>query len=135
MLYFANSADFEKYADMTAPDNADRLLRLASGWVKHAVRRAQFDVAPSGMPTDPDIVDALRDATCEQVLVWVQNGVEPGKVDRRGAVSSSSIGDGSVSFETASVVAARAEATTALCDTALTILEEADLVGWQPWTR
>ncbi|SDR76559.1 hypothetical protein [Corynebacterium timonense] len=133
MLLFATEDEFERYADMTAPDNVDRLLMLASSWVKEAVRRAQFDVSPAGLPTDPDVADALRDATCEQVLVWVQNGVEPGKHDTRGPVSSSSIGDASVSYETASVVESRAVAATELCPTALTILEGADLVGWQPW--
>lgn len=133
MLLFASPSEFEKYADMEAPTNIHRLLGLASTWVRDAVRRAEFDTTPAGLPADPDVKDALRDATCEQVLVWVQNGVEPGKTPTRGAVSSSSIGDGSVSYETASVVEARATATTELASTALTILESADLVGGQPW--
>lgn len=133
MLLFASSGDFEKYADMEAPTNIDRLLGLASSWVRDAVRRAQFDTTPAGLPSDPDVEDALRDATCEQVLVWVQNGVEPGKAPTRGAVSSSSIGDGSVSYETASVVEARALTATSIAPTALMILDSADLTGGQPW--
>lgn len=135
MLLFASPSEFEKYAGIEAPDNIDRLLGLASTWVRDAVRRAQFDVTPAGLPADPDVDDALRDATCEQVLVWAQNGVEPGKAPTRGVVSSSSIGDGSVSYETASVVEARALTATELAPTAVMILESADLIVGQPWVR
>ncbi|AWB84780.1 hypothetical protein [Corynebacterium liangguodongii] len=133
MLLFASEDDFEKYADMEAPTNIDRLLGLASSWVRDAVRRAHFDTTPAGLPSDLEVEEALRDATCEQVLVWVQNGVEPGKTPERGPVSSSSIGDASLSYETASVAEARALAAIELAPTALAILDAADLTGGQPW--
>lgn len=130
---FAKTADFEKYADMEAPDNIERLLRVASAWVAVAVRRATFDVDSAGNPSDPDVVDALRDATCEQVLVWVENDITPGKVADRGAVSSTSIGDASISYETASVTAKREVLANVICDGAYMILDEAGLIGGQPW--
>ena len=135
MRLFAKPADFEKYADMEPPENIDRLLRIASSWVTVAVRRATFDVDSAGNPSDPDVVEALRDATCEQVLVWVENDITPGKAQERGAVSSTSIGDASISYETNSVTAERELLANTLCDGAYMILDEAGLIGGQPWVR
>lgn len=135
MRLFAKPADFEKYADMEPPENIDRLLRTASAWVTVAVRRARFDVDTAGNPADPDVVEALRDATCEQVLVWVENDITPGKIADRGAVSSTSIGDASISYETASVTAEREVLANVICDGAYMILDEAGLIGGQPWVQ
>lgn len=133
MRLFAKTADFEKYADMEAPENIDRLLRVATAWVTVAIRRATFDVDSAGNPSDPDVVEALRDATCEQVLVWVENDLTPGAIADRGAVSSTSIGDASISYETTSVTASRQQVATTLCDGSYMILDEAGLIGGQPW--
>lgn len=135
MRLFAKPADFEKYADMEPPENIDRLLRIASSWVTVAVRRATFDVDPAGNPSDPDVVEALRDATCEQALVWVENDITPGGVSDRGAVSSTNIGDASISYETSSVTAKRELLANVICDGAYMILDEAGLIGGQPWVR
>ena len=38
--------------------------------VDQALLTAVYDVDEDGLPTDPDHVAALRDATCEQVAAW-----------------------------------------------------------------
>mgnify|MGYP001756467009 FL=1 len=96
MKIFATAEDYTAYAQDDAPENIDRLLKLASGWVRDVTKRARFDTTKDGEPKDKGIKAALRDATCEQVLVWVQNGVEPGKQPDKGAVSSTAIGDASI---------------------------------------
>lgn len=135
MKIFATAEDYTAYAKDDAPENIDRLLMLASGWVRDITKRARFATTKASDPKDEGIRAALRDATCEQVLVWVQNGVEPGKQPDKGAVSSTSIGDASISYETDSVVAQRALAASSLAPTALTILAAEGLAEGQPWVR
>jgi len=132
---FATAEDYAQYAQAEAPDNVDRLLRIASAWVQDTVKRARFAVDKDGAPKDPHIVEALRDATCEQVYVWQENDVQPGKNSERGAVTSSSIGDASISYETASVVRDRELVASSVAPTALTILDAAGLWEGHPWVR
>ena len=135
MKLFATAEEYATYANEAPPANIDRLLRIASAWVQDTVKRAHFTVTKDGDPKDPRIVEALRDATCEQVYVWAQNGVEPGKQSDRGAVTSSSIGDASISYETDSVVRDRALIASAIAPTALTILDAAGLWEGHPWVQ
>ena len=57
-----------------APANAQLLLTRATRRVDQALLCAVYDVDEDGIPTDPDHVTALRDATCEQVAAWVEAG-------------------------------------------------------------
>ena len=132
MKLFATAEDYTTYTKDDAPENIDRLLRIASAWVQDTVKRARFAVTDDGDPQDPRIVEALRDATCEQVYIWTQNGVEPGRNPERGAVTSSSIGDASISYETDSVVRDRNLIASAIAPTALTILDAAGLWEGHP---
>lgn len=135
MKLFATVEDYTTYTNDGAPGNVDRLLRIASAWVQDTVKRARFAVTADGDPEDPHVVEALRDATCEQVYVWVQNDVEPGRSPERGAVTSSSIGDASISYETDSVVRDRNLIASAIAPTALTILDAAGLWEGHPWVQ
>ena len=135
MKLFATVEDYTTYTNDDAPGNIDRLLRIASAWVQDTVKRARFTVTADGEPQDPHIVEALRDATCEQVYIWTQNGVEPGRNPERGAVTSSSIGDASISDETDSVVRDRNLIASAIAPTALTILDAAGLWEGHPWVQ
>lgn len=135
MKLFATDADYADWTRMPAPEDIDRLLTLASSWVRDAVKRASFPVDRDGNPTDETVVAALRDATCEQAYVWLANGIEPGKTQERGPVASSSIGDASITYETGSVAAERALLASALAPSALAILDSHDLVWGQPWVR
>ncbi|HAT1243357.1 hypothetical protein AZH46_07155 [Corynebacterium striatum] len=137
MLIFAQPTDVQKWADNTFDGvKLEPLIRRASSLVQYATRAARFDVQPSGMPEDPDVMDALRDATCEQVAVWVENDITPGKLEAGTAqVTSSSIGDASVGMSGAEAAAARDNAANTLCEYAQEILANAGLIGGFPWVR
>lgn len=137
MLIFATPADVEKWMDEPLDGRSvDSLLRRASSLVQRAVRSARFAVTPAGMPEDPDVMDALRGAVCEQVTVWVENDISPTAIASAvGGVSSSSIGDASVSYSTVEAAAVKDQAANELCDAALDILANAGLIGGWPWVR
>lgn len=81
----------EQLADATgqpAPADAVRLLTRASEDVEDALRTAVYDTDATGMPTDPDVRDALAAATCAQAeYVAAQGGDDTGAAGQWGAVS------------------------------------------------
>ena len=137
MLIFATPADVEKWMDEPLDGRSvDSLLRRASSLVQRAVRSARFAVTPAGMPEDPDVMDALRDATCEQVAVWVENDITPSKLEAGTAqVTTSSIGDATIGVSGAEAAATRDHAANTLCEYAQEILANAGLIGGFPWVR
>ena len=138
MLIFATDADVEKWmGEPLDGRSVDALLRRASSLVQRAVRSARFAVTPAGMPQDPDIEEALRDATCEQVTVWLENDVNPVEVASAAApVAASSIGDASINYGDSSASnAAKDNAATTLHPAALDILANAGLTGGHLWAR
>ena len=138
MLIFATDADVEKWmGEPLDGRSVDALLRRASSLVQRAVRSARFAVTPAGMPQDPDIEEALRDATCEQVTVWLENDVNPVEVASAAApVAASSIGDASVNYGDSSASnAAKDNAATELHPAAFDILANAGLTGGHLWAR
>ena len=138
MLIFATDADVEKWmGEPLDGRSVDALLRRASSLVQRAVRSARFAVTPAGMPQDPDIEEALRDATCEQVTVWIENDVNPVEVASAAApVAASSIGDASINYGDSSASnAAKDNAATELHPAALDILANAGLTGGHLWAR
>lgn len=138
MLIFATHDDVVKWIDDPLTDrNIDSLLRRASSMVQRAVRSARFAVTPAGMPEDPDIEDALRDAVCEQVAVWLESDVNPVEVASAAApVAASSIGDASISYGDSSASNAAKDAVSAeLHPAAFDILANAGLTGGYLWAR
>ena len=138
MLVFAQPDDVVTWAGYAFDKdvNLQPLIRRASSMVQRAVRSARFEVTPAGMPEDPDVMDALRDAVCEQVTVWVENDINPTAIaSATGAVTSSSIGDASVSYSSVDAAQVKDQAANELCDAALDILANAGLVGGWPWVR
>lgn len=138
MLVFAQPDDVVTWAGYTFDEdvNLQPLIRRASSMVQRAVRSARFEVTPAGMPEDPDVMDALRDAVCEQVTVWVENDISPTAIaSATGAVTSSSIGDASVSYSSVDAAQVKDQAANELCDAALDILANAGLIGGWPWVR
>lgn len=78
MLQYATADELGDHSpSLDPPDDVDRMLRSASLLVTHAVRFARYTTQPSGLPADAELVEALRDATCEQVTAWVRAGVDP----------------------------------------------------------
>lgn len=138
MLVFAKPDDVVTWAGYAFDKdvNLQPLIRRASSMVQRAVRSARFEVTPAGMPEDPDVMDALRGAVCEQVTVWVENDISPTAIaSATGAVTSSSIGDASVSYSSVDAAQVKDQAANELCDAALDILANAGLVGGWPWVR
>ncbi|QMV84091.1 hypothetical protein HW450_06760 [Corynebacterium hindlerae] len=126
----------EKLAEFVSeiPDDADVLLQLASLLAARETRAALYDTDPAGMPTDPDVIDAMAEAVAVQVREWVQSGVDPvaGYLGTKGEVASSSIDGASVSFATKDSESVRL-ALSSLCPMAVAVLADAGLVGGLPW--
>jgi hypothetical protein len=110
------------------------LLRQASILVGRACRNDLYDVDSSGKPSDPDLVEAMRDATCAQVEAWLAVGVDPvAGVGGLTAVKTETTVDGAtVKYDTVAVAAA-AQAKVASVDTlnptALAILRSVGLAS------
>ena len=74
---FATPAQWATYrGDDAPPADADRILRSASIEVARLVMNAHFDLDNSTppMPSDPEIVQALQDATCAQADYFLETG-------------------------------------------------------------
>ncbi len=136
MLIFAQPSDVEKWTGETLPEQPPvaPLIRRASSMVQHAVRAARFDITPAGMPSDPDIMDSLRDAVCEQVAVWVENDINPTRIEgATAAVTASSIGDASFTLSGESAANTKDGAANYLCAASVDILANAGLIGGAPY--
>lgn len=59
-------------------EDAEQVLRSASLIVDRVLRNSYYDTDDEGMPTDPDIRDALRDATCAQAERFIETGDHSG---------------------------------------------------------
>ncbi|MEC3977901.1 hypothetical protein [Amycolatopsis sp. H20-H5] len=71
-----------------AGPEATRLLTSASRLIERATKAAVYATNAAFYPTDPDIRDALRDATCEQALWWLDNpGEESGATQQYASVA------------------------------------------------
>ncbi|MFF9284865.1 head-tail connector protein [Streptomyces griseosporeus] len=64
---YATPADLAAWTGQPAPPDAERLLGRASEDIDRALLTAVYDTGADGMPTETDVRDALRDATCAQV--------------------------------------------------------------------
>ena len=129
MLVYADEADLSTHV-AELPDNADTLLRFASVLVRRATRFDVYDTTPAGMPDDPWVIEAFRDATCVQAAMWAANGVDPaaGSAGVDGGIESSSIAGGTVKYDTSHVDAARASIDT-LSPMALAVLRAEGLAS------
>ena len=130
MLVYADEADLSTHV-AELPDNADTLLRFASVLVRRATRFDVYDTTPAGMPDDPWIIDAFRDATCVQAAMWATNSINPaaGSAGVEGGVESSSIAGGTVKYDTSHTDHARTSID-ALCPMALEVLRAEGLAGY-----
>lgn len=93
-LVYATPDQYETWSGKPAPDDIGARLARASGVVQRATRTAVYDVTPAGLPSDPDVADAFREATCEQVAYWLTTGDQQGTA---GTWQSVSIGRASMS--------------------------------------
>lgn len=130
MLVYAEAHDLADHM-LEVPDDAEALIRFASVLVRRATRFDVYEVTPAGLPDDPWVIDAFRDATCVQAAMWAANGVNPaaGSAGVEGGVDSSTIAGGTVKFNTSHVDHARASVDT-LCPAAVAVLRAEGLAGY-----
>lgn len=137
MLTYAAAADLTdpQWGMILTEAEAAPLLRAASGIVRHATRAALYDVDGAGKPSDPDVIEAFRDATCAQVAFWRSARIDPaaGGMDKPSpTVASKSMGDRSVTYNDPStataVIQARSAAAQDICMDAWRILRDAGLI-------
>ena len=79
MLILATSDELETWTGQPAPDNATVLLREASGIVSGACVCDIYDTTPNGAPSDPDLLEAMMEATCAQAEAWSAADMDPTK--------------------------------------------------------
>lgn len=135
MRIYATTDAVERWMGEAPPENAEALLRRASTMVAHATRAAVYDTTPAGMPSDPDVAEAMEEAVCAQVAMWATAGVDPASATVSAQVSRSSIDGASVDYDTAMATAEQNKMRTELCPEAVEILTIAGLIGGRPWVR
>lgn len=134
-LAYADTDDLAQYTGEVAPAGAARLLREAAALVRFATRNDLYDVQPSGLPSDDDLREAMRDATCAQVEYWIAAGVDPvaGNPGGSSSVANVEVDGAKVQYsadpgETAAS-AARAASITSLVGPAYAILRSVGLAS------
>lgn len=129
----ADAADLQRWTQAPVPDNADTYLRSCSSMVSDATRLAVYRTDPTtGLPTDPTILDAFRDATCIQAAAWITLGIDPltGGFDTTGVKSSKKIGSAAITVAGADqAAAARAYAAANLVPEAIRVLRVHGLIS------
>lgn len=77
---YATADDLATYTGSSAPADADALLAKASRMLDGAVFRLCWYLTDpdTGLPTDPTVTAALRDATCAQAAWWGELGDSTG---------------------------------------------------------
>lgn len=133
-LLYATVGDVETLlAPDPAPDDVDRLLTVASRWLRHATRAAVYDTTDAGLPEDDDVADAFRDATVEQVLAWVRTGIRPDEGATgaaAGVVARKSMRSVAIDYAVyADSAKDRVAVATTLCEASRTILADAGLLS------
>lgn len=131
MRTYADASDVSAWTGQPEPDGVTQLVRSASVLVESACRADLYDTDPAGLPVDPDVVEAMRDAVCAQVALWVSAGIDPvaGAAGVEASVTSSRILDGQVSFDGATTDRTKRSAARMLCREAYLILRNAGLAS------
>ncbi|MER8158162.1 hypothetical protein [Streptomyces sp. NPDC094472] len=92
---YATAADFQGYTGQAPPADVDQLLARATAMLEAQVlRMCWYDVDSDGMPTNPLVLEAIRNAVCAQVQWWGELGDSIGAA----GVGWGSVGIGSVSL-------------------------------------
>lgn len=123
-LIYATSDDLATWTTAPAPADAAVLLREASILIADACLADIYDTDTTGMPTDPQLRDAMRDATCAQVHAWIEAGLKPvaGPGGQEPRLTVSGIDGANVSYDTYLTADARSSMLTSLVPTALRLL-------------
>lgn len=98
---YATSDDLTA-AQIDLPDGQDE-----QAWVAKASREVEmatlmdvYDVSPAGLPTEPEVIEAFRDAVVAQVRAWADAKISPfgGVLAQEQPVASQSVDGASVSY-------------------------------------
>lgn len=127
---YATTTDLANWTGTAPPDGAIRSLRRATGIIDDLLITAIYDVDADGLPTDADVIAALRDATCEQVAWWIETGDETGAQALYASVSI-----GSVSLSRGPGASGSSASSSRISPDAAKILRRAGLLGHGPWAR
>lgn len=129
-MVYATTTDLEEYLD-PLPVDAELMLTRASRVIARAIRAAAYHVDADGQPTDQAVLDALREATCEQVAAWV-GGMEDG-TGSVGQYGNVSIGSVSLGNRTGGGVGGQSMVE-ALAPQAYLVLDQAGLLRGSLWS-
>lgn len=139
MITYATAEDYMKWNELSEnPKNVNSLLRSASLAVRDATSIAVYSTDKNGLPTDPEQLEALKDATLTQATALNALKIDTalGGVLTPSTTTSKSINGASVSYSSAEVQAAsdgKTQAVQGLVPAALQILRLAGLLGNEPW--
>lgn len=126
---YATPSDLTDFTGDDAPSNASSLLRRASLAIDGLVLTARYDTDDEGYPTDLDVTDALRDATCAQASWFDETGDTSGAAARFNSLSLGSFsGSGGGTGSGANTTAAESR----IAPEALQILATAGLLNQPP---
>lgn len=122
--------------DVPDPAVATRAIKFASQLVRRATACDHYEVDPAGAPTDPDVIEAMRDATCAHAAMWIEAGINPaaGSAGREIGIASQSADGGSVTYADSISAEEVTASLTRLSSTALGILRSAKLASTRPDT-
>lgn len=126
---YATTADLARYLFAAPPSGSRRRLIRASALLEGATRTAVYDVDAGGLPTDPTVAAAFRDAVCAQAQWWATTGDEQGDA---GLWQSVSIGRTSMSRAANTGGPGQRSPRARLCPDAEIILDGAGLLGQAP---
>ncbi len=131
MLLYATEDDLGNWIGEEPEADPKPLIRKASILVGNACRNDLYDVDNAGKPSDPDLVEAMRDAVCAQVEQWVKAGYDViagpgGQASRKTTVA---VDGASYSTDAYLTATARDQAMTTLNADALVILRNAGLAS------
>ena len=130
---YATESDFADFLGDEAPEEGKKdkkiaaMLRRASTEIEGHTRTARYTVDEDGYPTDPDVADAFRDATCAQAAWWLDTDDISGAASQEGTVSIGSVTLGARGRSSGNGAPDAGEARVA--PEAITILRNAGLIG------
>jgi len=73
---YATPEDLTDYTGKPAPADAQTRLDRAADTIDDALLCAVYDTDAEGNPTAPEIIRALRRATCAQAARWIATGAD-----------------------------------------------------------
>lgn len=130
MRSYATEADLTTANVVVTPSSdAPQYLQSASELVEDATIVDLYEVDDDGLPTDPEIIEAFKNATVAQIRFWVAAKVNPvgGVLAQSPEVSSQSTDGSSVSYGSLRTAEELEKATSSLCEQAQRILRLARL--------